>query len=1809
MEGNLETFYAFEENVINFTQKHDILESQLSSNVVTILASLESIFANYFDQQENATFIFSGINVFGSSGNRLSLGKSDVDLDIKFIINYSFQDKTDILEQCSKAATDSKEFTLKRFVPNARVPVLNLIHNDSQTDVSFIYLLLLLNYIFFTIMICIEVDLCVNNSNGYKNTLLIRKVIEIDDRIRPFMLCVKMWAKCRGIANTKNSTLSSYAWVLLSIHFLQHVSSPIIPLLPCESDEENNSIIQNFKTTNSMKISELLKQFFYMYHGHPHTTDSFNYLNEVISIRFNKLDRMSCFQSTVSDKIKIKIPPDWRISIEDPYENHDLAGVIQIKEAMIFIQTEFKRAYELFGNSNDDELSFEKFIEINQSIPEFSMPCFRCQSIDHMASECPFHCCFHCQSPNHKIDNCPSIVCPHCQGNHINKKCPLQSVSNNQNTLTINESLELTVITWNPSQVQDESFISPYLSTIPNIFQSSNEWFETFPNFLLEELRAQLYTAMAKNIENSIKFYKMILIKEMKPDNKSTKKIKVRIDTELFYALKDSYQTIALLMKSNITSSSTSSDHFFSSENILCSIGGPVYIGKGNEIDPTTIVVTFCESNRASQFMEYLQSDKITNIDWNIYLLNVGYTSSSRIYDALCRRTSVLFMNDIITAKVSHHAHAHKGMRQGQMVAAPLPRPDGDIDTLISHLNRSQQEAIESVFQTGTNVNLPLIQIIKGPPGTGKTNTLVSLLRCLYESGLHVLACAPTNAAIYELLLRCCQVDEFPKRYADFIIVGRRNRLGIDETNPLFRYMHEDRVLRIDKTFSELQTVMNELAQLLKSSINDENKDRDDMTTLDNKFLNMFQDKYNLFLDYVLILQEELPGDLLLLCVNDHHLNAMKLIYNNIISSTIDDIILWLKRYSDEKDKYDSSVTATEFGASCSKFIDHMIRTVDTKNRPSASDVLNAAKIVFSTVNTAGRPIFRSVSFDIAVIDEATQLVQAETCIVFNRSLKCLVLAGDDKQLPSTVLSSHCQQYGYGTSLFSRLVSSGYKYNLLNIQYRMHPSISRWPNSQFYDGKLEDGANVISDSYTKEWHSIFPPIAIYDTRIKFEETNQFGSKYNEGEIIIIRQIIAQFKKLSSGPQSIAIISPYKEQVSRLECLSTNSSIDTNNDTISIRVSTIDSFQGQESDVVIFSTVRCNKKGKVGFLNDERRLNVAITRPRFCLLVIGDTETIKNDPNWNGFIQHVTDFGVCYNLQSSDIIKRANRKFKNEEKRLCDLSHSSSILENAEWKILCSNDFKVNLPKLPLNHREKVVNAVLNLAEGKRSKYTNKVAVILKEFENIIHVHDINEYQIIWSIDLQKESSTYTQCLKLWDVIQSGTTLLSKALHRVQNSLKSYSVVCLERLKYIQKSTTNDASIPKVLPMRWYENPALIDTFVQYKIQDSTNNNILPPSTSATNDKEVAQVDKSSALMKFYSLSSDTMKLLLKGRSDIDLPFVMSEEESVIINHPGSMFILGRSGTGKTTCMLRRMFIENQSAKKINTIEINNNTIDSTLVGKEESLSLSLVNNPRQLMVTASPILCSAIRKSYNKMCYTARLASSNTDINDINETYIDETFKPPSSILNCEDADFPLIITYFQLIQMLDADLQNPYFSKTQFLEKTDISDSLVDFYRFENQYYPHFDDKLRSTADPGLVFTEIMSHIKGSVFALKSIKGMLSLLEYKELSKQRHSNLNEYQRDVIYAAYLKYEKLKNQDFQEYDVCDLVRHIYHSHVHTAAAAAGGRRRGHFVSYADKITHVYVDEVQDLSPSQITLLKLVCQDPQGFVLAGDTAQTV
>jgi len=157
--------------------------------------------------------------------------------------------------------------------------------------------------------------------------------------------------------------------------------------------------------------------------------------------------------------------------------------------------------------------------------------------------------------------------------------------------------------------------------------------------------------------------------------------------------------------------------------------------------------------------------------------------------------------------------------------------------------------------------------------------------------------------------------------------------------------------------------------------------------------------------------------------------------------------------------------------------ISSLISQVKIDHRlPSEVDLIKQASIVFSTVNVSGRPIFNNVNFDVAIVDEATQLVQAEIAIVLRKSLCCLVLAGDDKQLPATVKSKNCCDMGYDMSCFSRLLELGYPFSLLGIQYRMHPEISRWPRVEFYEGLIEDGDNVRSEAYCKAWHDdVFLP--------------------------------------------------------------------------------------------------------------------------------------------------------------------------------------------------------------------------------------------------------------------------------------------------------------------------------------------------------------------------------------------------------------------------------------------------------------------------------------------------------------------------------------------------------------------------------------------------------------------------------------------------------------------------------------------------------------------------------------------------------------
>lgn len=243
----------------------------------------------------------------------------------------------------------------------------------------------------------------------------------------------------------------------------------------------------------------------------------------------------------------------------------------------------------------------------------------------------------------------------------------------------------------------------------------------------------------------------------------------------------------------------------------------------------------------------------------------------------------------------------------------------------------------------------------------------------------------------------------------------------------------------------------------------------------------------------------------------------------------------------------------------------------------------------------------KRASFDTLVIDEAGQMLEPLAWLLFPFAPKW-VLAGDPLQLPPTVLSREASQAGFSLSILEQAVKNCRAVHFLDTQYRMRESIAAFSSRYFYNGKL------LSPPHKKdtETHVLF-----YDTAgTGFEE--EFGedgaSLINRGEIEIIGRILETESDLSRT----ALISPYSAQVelARKELPK------------GLRISTIDSFQGQEMDRVLISLVRANTEAAIGFLNDYRRMNVAITRAKEQLIVVGDSSTIGTDPFYNSFLSYV-----------------------------------------------------------------------------------------------------------------------------------------------------------------------------------------------------------------------------------------------------------------------------------------------------------------------------------------------------------------------------------------------------------------------------------------------------------------------------------------------------------------------------------------------------------------------------------------------------------
>ena len=283
-------------------------------------------------------------------------------------------------------------------------------------------------------------------------------------------------------------------------------------------------------------------------------------------------------------------------------------------------------------------------------------------------------------------------------------------------------------------------------------------------------------------------------------------------------------------------------------------------------------------------------------------------------------------------------------------------------------------------------------------------------------------------------------------------------------------------------------------------------------------------------------------------------------------------------------------------------------------------DVLGNAQVLCTTNIGAGHFTLANRKFSIVLIDEATQATEPSALVPIVKGARQLILVGDHRQLPPTVTSRRAEEDGLDIPLFERLLSNGLPAHMLTTQYRMHPSIREFPSSRFYENKLEDGCSPterppVAGFLWPDWDKPVAFVPVHGAEIE-EEAGSSRSNMDEAAIVVkvVNDLLAPG---DLTPEDIGVISPYAGQVRLIRSM-----VD---DVIEgLEVKSVDGYQGREKEIIVLSTVRSNDAGNVGFLSNYRRLNVALTRAKRGLIVIGDDRTLRNDSTWASWLDWISE---------------------------------------------------------------------------------------------------------------------------------------------------------------------------------------------------------------------------------------------------------------------------------------------------------------------------------------------------------------------------------------------------------------------------------------------------------------------------------------------------------------------------------------------------------------------------------------------------------
>jgi superfamily I DNA and/or RNA helicase len=482
-------------------------------------------------------------------------------------------------------------------------------------------------------------------------------------------------------------------------------------------------------------------------------------------------------------------------------------------------------------------------------------------------------------------------------------------------------------------------------------------------------------------------------------------------------------------------------------------------------------------------------------------------------------------------------AGAAKGDRlaelRGVLLGAKAPEFErgSDFIPLNTSLNDSQREAVRLALSASH------LAVVHGPPGTGKTTTLVELIRQAVRRGEKVLVCAPSNLAVDNLLERLLADGEQAVR------LGHPARVL-----PQLREHTLDLMVENHADVRQARKLLKEAFALFRKA-----------------------DK-------------------------------------------------WTRAKPEPGAKRDMRQEARALLADA-----HRLEVLAVER------ILDAAPILCATATGLDPQVIGRRRFDLLVLDEACQTTEPGCWAPL---LRCdrVVLAGDHCQLPPTVVSKEAMRQGFGVSLLERLVALyGERVTRrLDVQYRMHEAIMAFSSAEFYDGALRadpsvaahrlcDLAGVGGEPLTEA------PLQFIDTAgagYDEEKEPDGESRLNTEEARLVGRKVRALLDAGVRPEDVAVVAPYSAQVRRLRELLPIPGLE---------IDSVDGFQGREKEAVVLSLVRSNTENEIGFLADVRRTNVALTRARRKLIVVGDSATLSVLPFYRRLLEYFEAAGAYHTV--------------------------------------------------------------------------------------------------------------------------------------------------------------------------------------------------------------------------------------------------------------------------------------------------------------------------------------------------------------------------------------------------------------------------------------------------------------------------------------------------------------------------------------------------------------------------------------------------